>query len=474
MRKAVVTVALLLSLAFGVAAQEAPRHAAEDTEVAAARAAVEKAEAALLERQAVGEGSGRTRRLRLLQVARDLEGLIEALATKGLPRDAEATRLRDVYRDLAASVERDLRGGADIGVQGGWFGRTEGRARPASPAAADALDWLARHQSANGSFDCDGFPSLCRGSTCGGPGAPLYDVGCTGLALAAFVRAGETHKTPLHGAVVRNAIKYLKSVQDAEGCFGERAYGHFTYNHAVATLGVAEALRSTRSPLFEGSVRSGVSFILECRNPYLAWRYGVKPGDDDTSVTGWMVAALVAAREGGVPADPEAFKGALAWLDRVTEPQYGRVGYTAQGNGPARPMPFLDEFPPDKSESLTAEGCHVRLVAGQPKDHAFVVKGLALMDRVLPLWDAKQGTIDLYYWYFGTLVKREAAGDAEWARWRGAAERALLPNQRPIKDGCSRGSWEPLDPWRADGGRVYTTAVAALTLLACDGRETAK
>ena len=41
----------------------------------------------------------------------------------------------------------------------------------------------------------------------------------------------------------------------------------------------------------------------------------------------------------------------------------------------------------------------------------------------------------------------------------------VVPNQKTGKDGCRNGSWDPdQERWGADGGRVYATAINALTL----------
>jgi hypothetical protein len=40
--------------------------------------------------------------------------------------------------------------------------------------------------------------------------------------------------------------------------------------------------------------------------------------------------------------------------------------------------------------------------------------------------------------------------------------RVVRDHQR--KDGCARGSFDPVDVWSPDGGRVYSTAMIALAL----------
>ena len=333
---------------------------------------------------------------------------------------------------------------------------------PAADGIPAALDWLARHQSDDGRWDADGFASKCRSARCPGDGGPRHDAGITGLAVLPFLGAGETHRTPTHGERVRFALRWLKGAQDPEGCFGPRLSQHFVYDHAIATLAMCEALGATQSPIFRGSAEAGVAFIVKAQNPYLGWRYGVRPGDNDTSVTGWMTLALGSARSAGLSVPAESFQGALAWFEKVTEPEYGRAGYTARGNGPARPMEMIERFPPDRSESPTAAALVGRLLCGQAPDHDLVKKGIDLLARKPPAWD-DQGSIDFPYWLFGTIASCRAGGEA-WRKWSGALEGAVRRTQRHDSGTCAHGSWDPVDPWGADGGRVYSTAMNALML----------
>ena len=338
--------------------------------------------------------------------------------------------------------------------------KTAGTALPATDAG---LDWLLRHQSVQGNWDCDAFEGMCRKNRCGGGGGPLYDPGVTGLSLLAFLGTGETHKSPKHGRTVRNGLKYLKGVQDAEGCFGPRTSSHFVYNHAIAALAMTEAYGMTLSPLFKSSAESGMAFVRQCQNPYLAWRYGVRPQDNDTSVTGWMVMALKSAVQAGIEIDPDSLDGARAWLDKVTEPEYGRAGYTARGNGPARPQELMDRFPSDRSESMTAVAVLSRIFCGAKPADEMVRKGADLCLRSPPVWDEAAGTVDYYYWYYGTLAMFQVGG-VHWQRWNEAMKGAILAHQRMDPTDDRYGSWDPVDPWGADGGRVYATAINTLSL----------
>jgi hypothetical protein len=43
-------------------------------------------------------------------------------------------------------------------------------------------------------------------------------------------------------------------------------------------------------------------------------------------------------------------------------------------------------------------------------------------------------------------------------------KKALLGSQRTGEADDRRGSWDPVDPWAKDGGRLYSTAINTLTL----------
>jgi hypothetical protein len=434
--------------------------------------------------------------LRILRIR--LEGQLGAAeALRSLGRPAEALQrfddLERIHAEGMALVEA-LRHGAgpaavDVPAEAGasdapFVGRSgarrggDGEGRIAIEAA---LRWLVAHQSADGSWGAEGFSRTCRGEPLDRPlegvGRAAYDVGVTGLALCAFLGAGYTNRVqhPFSMAVAKG-LQYLKSVQDPEGCFGPRTNQHYVYNHATATLAMVEAYGMTGSPIFLGSAQKALDFVAISRNPYFAWRYGVKPGDNDTSVTGWMTMALTSAKRineralrQGRPEplviDEEAFQGIRAWIDKVTDPDYGRVGYIARGSGPARPQEMVDRFPAEKSESMTAVAILTRVFLGEdPRTSEMIQKGVELLRRLPPTWNPADGSIDMYYWYYGTLAMFQVGGDA-WRQWSRALGQAVHTSQRTDGDPCQyQGSWDPIDPWGPDGGRVYSTALMCLCL----------
>ena len=111
---------------------------------------------------------------------------------------------------------------------------------------------------------------------------------------------------------------------------------------------------------------------------------------------------------------------------------------------------------------MTATAIVGRLVCRQPLDHELIQEGLDCIGRAPPAWDA-QGSVDFPYWFFGTIAKSHAAGES-WRKWCEALDGAVRGSQRHDADTCAHGSWDPVDPWGAEGGRVYSTAVNALML----------
>jgi hypothetical protein len=67
----------------------------------------------------------------------------------------------------------------------------------------------------------------------------------------------------------------------------------------------------------------------------------------------------------------------------------------------------------------------------------------------------------MYYWHSATLAAFQVGGDL-WQDWNAALKEAVVRHQRT--DGDERGSWDPVDSWGAEGGRVYATALLTLSL----------
>jgi hypothetical protein len=355
------------------------------------------------------------------------------------------------------------RGGGGLGQGGG--GGSGGATKQTETSVMWALRWLKNHQSPGGNWSGAGFDAQCKMNRCDGPGESTYDPGQTGLALLCFLGAGETHQSGTCRETVKNGLKYLRDVQDSEGCYGPRTSQHFMYNHACAALAMTEAYGMTGSRVFKEPAQRGVGFALKAKNPYLAWRYNFPPdGDNDTSVTGWMVMVLKSAIMSELEVEKAAIKDAVAWVEKMTEPEFGRTGYQQRGGPPARTNEMMAKFPADKSEAMTAAGVLIRIFAGHTtKDDEFILKGADLMVKKLPKWDVDAGTIDFYYWYYATLAMFQVGGE-HWKKWNDAMTTAIIKSQRMEPDRCERGSWDPIDCWSPEGGRIYATTLNCLCM----------
>ena len=394
----------------------------------------------------------------------------DAVSEDDSPWDAESLDMSptDVSLNDAQFNEIIGIGGGASGPRGNRFGPGRGRGggEGTERALKAGLEWLVHHQSRDGSWDGDGFTSECGklgSSPCEGAGEAGHDVGLTGLALLALMgNDNSTRRGPYRSAVARG-VRWLRDQQDADtGQFG--SWGpHGMYDHAIASLAMCEAYYFSRNPMIRRSAQKAVDFICAARNPHAAWRYDATPtGENDTSVTGWMVFALKSAEEGGLDFDPEAFTGALSWFDEVTDPGSGRTGYDTIGSASSR-RPHNEHFPTDKGEAMSAVSLLCRFFLGhEPASHPVMEKQAQLLLQRLPEWDPDGLGNDIYYWYYGSYAMYQMGGSKYWRPWNDSLKRAVLESQR--QDGDARGSWDPKCAWGHSGGRVYSTALMVLCL----------
>ena len=107
---------------------------------------------------------------------------------------------------------------------------------------------------------------------------------------------------------------------------------------------------------------------------------------------------------------------------------------------------------------MTAEALFCRMLLGLPADHPAAAEGIEFLARSPP--DRRQP--NAYAWYDATLASFHV-GAPQWESWNLQVQAALVPLQRR-EAGPLDGSWDPDPVWGGHGGRVYATALAALTL----------
>ncbi len=316
-------------------------------------------------------------------------------------------------------------------------------------AVNDALQWLASHQSPDGRWDARatgaGREDRVAGHDRGHAGLGA-DTGITGLALLAFLGAGHSHMDGPHRQVVQQGLEYLLRTQRPDGNLAGAA-GRYAmmYCHGIATLAVCEAYAMTGDARLEPFARRAVNYIIYAQHPATGgWRYG--PGEPgDTSQLGWQLMALTTAQLGGIPIPTRTQTGMDQFLHSVSSGKSGGLAaYRPSERG--RPSP-----------AMTAEAMVCRLFLHGTRDHAALHEGADYVLQYLP----GDGRANLYYWYYATLGMSQL-DEPRWRRWNAALVDQLLPAQRT--DGDQAGSWDPNTVWGGYGGRVYSTALAALCL----------
>jgi hypothetical protein len=342
-------------------------------------------------------------------------------------------------------------------------------------AVLAALKWLSRHQNADGSWKTQGYVGECnkiqkyQGGKCSpNPGHEDFDAGNSGLSVLAFLGAGYSHLSKdtydgiCFGDVVRKGLQWMMSHQDPEGCIGSRNAQKYMYNHTICALAMSEAFGLTGSNLFKDQAQKAVDFVIAAQNPGKAWRYSYKCGDNDSSVTGWAAMVLKSAELSGLSFPRTGYDGCRAWYDEVTEDAYGRVGYTHKGTGKVFVPGMNENF--EHHEALTAIGVMARIFMDKQKSDPRLSGGCDLLLRDKPKWDGN--LIDFYYWYYASLALFQFDGPSgpKWKAWNEDMKNSLVKNQNVSSTGCKSGSWETVDRWSGEGGRVYCTAINALTL----------
>lgn len=348
--------------------------------------------------------------------------------------------------------------------------------RPPERSIGRAVDWLHRHQYPDGSWDSRTFFQLCTPAVnqhvCLQGGQPEHNLGLTALSALAMLESGiadasssDPRRDDVRASCGR-ALRWLTGRMDASGCVGPRA-GRYLYGHAISTLAFCRAYDVLADdPMWKHWARRATQYLVNARQPDGAWGYGFRSGEANMSVTAWAAAALDAARRihvGVDEMDPWASRQLTAWVDSLTDPDTFRVSYTRGHRGPAHPRP---QDPYERNESATAAALVVRSCIGARPEAAEIRGGVTMLSADLPFWPSDSATVDFCHWYFGTraLLAIEGSDGSMYRAWAARTLRALADHQTTFYEGCGNGSWKPVDRWGNEGGRIYSTAMGALTL----------
>ncbi|MCO6457171.1 MAG: hypothetical protein J5I93_17890 [Pirellulaceae bacterium] len=314
-------------------------------------------------------------------------------------------------------------------------------------AVAAALQWLATNQSADGRWDVDqlegGIETRVAGHDRRGAGTDA-DTGITGLALLAFLAAGESHLEGKYRKTVQHGLEYLVRNQKSDGNLaGPARLFAVMYCHGMASLALSEAYAMTGDQRLRPFVERAVGYTVMAQHATSGgWRY--QPGDQgDMSQFGWQVMALKSAELAGIPVPERTYTASLRFLRSVSSGRHGGLASYRQGE--------------QVSRTMTAEALACRCFLGLPRETAAEQEAASFVLEQ----PASDGQLNLYYCYYAALALFQVQGEA-WEQWQPAMRKTLLDAQRT--SGPQAGSWDPHTVWGRYGGRAFTTAMAALCL----------
>ena len=334
---------------------------------------------------------------------------------------------------------RNARGRARaIGGMGGTTQRAE--------SAVDAgLAWLAKAQEADGRWDTRKWD---------GAG---HDVGGTGLAVMAFLGAGFTHTKGRYKTTVAKGLQWLAAKQKPSGAF---PYATF-YEQGIATIAVCEAYALTRSPKVGRMAQKAIDHIVKVQPGHGGFGDGgpVPKSEGDLSVTGWQIMALTCAICSELRVHHVALQRSRVFL-KNTGRDYGKSAHLVGNPGLGSPANWA-----------IGMACRQFLGGDSDKEVRGAADALLAHAKGGPGGAGKgQGRLvgDLYFTYYSALAMHQMGGEY-WAQWnrlfRDALVKAQIQTRFDAKGRTVRGSWDPLfHRWGKQGGRVYGTAVAVLTL----------
>jgi RNA polymerase sigma factor (sigma-70 family) len=297
-------------------------------------------------------------------------------------------------------------------------------------AVAAGLDWLSRHQAADGHWTMEGLQAQGR------------DTAATALALLPFLGAGLTHQSKgeegAHAKVIELGLKWLVAQQTKQGQFGGEMY-----THALATMALCQAYGLTSDPWLKEPAQHAIDYIVAGQHATGGWRY--QPGQSgDTSVTGWQVQALWMGKNSGLDVPKATLDGVGKWLDscQTADGGYGYIG-------------------PQATPTMTAAGLLCRQMLGWDSRQPLLVSGIGQLKQTGP------GSLNSAYFHYYASHALFLNGGRTWDEWNAKMRDHLLKTQeKGDKAGAAehKGSWPQTGDQFGVTGRVYVTSLALMTL----------
>ncbi len=280
------------------------------------------------------------------------------------------------------------------------------------------------------------------------------DVTMTSLAILAMSAVGHQPADPTaEGRAMKKALDFVLKPgnQEPDGYFG-KADGSWMYGHGIISLMLAELLGMGADEKQDAAIRvqcrKAMDLILRSqqmpKNEHNrgGWRYTPDSTDSDMSVTCWQVMALRAARNAGMDVPKESIDLAVRYIKSLYAENDGKgraggFGYASRG----------------RELSTTAEGLLALQVCGEYEAEETKGASERLLEKRL-----HSGEKWFYYTAYYMAQGMYQRGDKFATEGRRIIYEAVLPLQH------GDGSWEADGGEERQGGRVYATSLAMLSL----------
>jgi squalene cyclase len=321
------------------------------------------------------------------------------------------------------------------------------------------LAWLADHQSADGSWVAKiGFKlNNDFRYTADDKG----HLGVTALGGMAFLAGGHLPGRGKYGKNVDLCLKFVLSCVQEDGYI---AYGGTRmYDHAFATLFLAEVYGMTNREDVKAALQKAVDFIVKSQNAQGGWRYEPYSNESDMSIVVCQVIALRAARNIGIRVPKSTVERAARYVVdssvlNNTQAEFGMSYGIANEIGTFR---YQKDTHSRTSFPLTAAGVTALHGLGIYSDD-LIKKGLDYLSKNLsqfdrepsPGYSVEKGHYYFWYGHYYGVQAMYTAGSPYWEPYFEELRSTLLQIQRPD------GSW----PNEVGPGPAFGTAVGVLIL----------
>ena len=313
----------------------------------------------------------------------------------------------------------------------------EGGTTLTEAAVARGLRYMAKVQNKDGSWSFRG------------------ERGATGLALMAFLGAGQTSDVGFYKDEVSKGVGYLLKLQKPNGDLsGKTSSNQRMYIHAQAAIALCELFAMVGDESLREPAQRSVDFIVKSQYADGGWRYdpNARKQRGDTSVVGWQLMALHSAKLATLDVPETTFNNVEDFLDTVQKAKDSRGRAVTVGSR------YAYQFNRPPTHVMTAEALLCRQYLGWSDSHPGFDSAARYLLKSHP---PQRSAPEMYYWYYATQMLHHLGGE-HWRQWNEKMRDVLVNTQEPA--GRHEGSWPVRGGHSAAGGRLYMTALAVCCL----------